>query len=146
MVGKLQVFLTCQETAHETRTWPDYAQLSHGDEAAEMQLEAEDVAREMGLNEECKDVLRGNEGAIAVLARRVDLKTMHPRNGRAACMCGRSDKRGRPLLRRHCWKADMKCLPVLERRRQEAVKRFWAMFGDTPCCGTMDGCPLRKAG
>jgi hypothetical protein len=141
---KLLVFLTCQETAHETRTWPDYAQLSHGNEAAEIQLDAEDVARELGLHEEYKDTLRGNEGAITVMARRVDLKTMHLRNGRAACVCGRSDKRRGPLLRRQCWKADLKCLPVLERQRQEAVKRFWATFDDTPCCGTMDGCPLHR--
>jgi hypothetical protein len=67
--GKLLVFLTCQETAHETRTWPDYAQLSHGDEAAEMQLEAEDAARELGLHKAYTDVLRGNEGPIAVMAR-----------------------------------------------------------------------------
>jgi len=144
--GKLLVFLNYQETAHETRTWPDYAQLSHGEEAAEIQLDAEDLARDLGVHEEYADAVRGNENAIATLARRVDLKTMHLRNGRAACVCGRIDKRGRPFLRRQCWKAGVKCLPVLERRRLEAVSSFWATFGDTPCCGTMDGCLLRPAG
>jgi hypothetical protein len=143
--GKLLVFLTCQETAHETRSWPDYAQLSHGDDAAEIQIDAEELAWKLGLYDEYKETLRGNSGTIAALARRVDPNTMHLRNGRSACACGRSDKRGRRLLRRQCWKADLKCLPVLERRRQEAVKQFWATFSGTPCCQTMDGCPLLKA-
>jgi hypothetical protein len=144
--GKLLVFLTCQETAHETRAWPDYAQLSHGEDAAEIQLDAESLARELGLQEEYKDAVRGNENAIAILARGVDLKTMHLRNGRAACVCGRSDSRGRAFLRRQCWKVGLKCLPILERQRQEAVRSFWVTFGDTPCCGTMDGCPLQRTG
>jgi hypothetical protein len=139
---KLLVFLTCQETAHETRAWPDYAQLSHGEEAAEFQLDAEDLAREFGIHEEYKDVLRGRENVISRLARRVDPKMMRLRNGRAACFCRRFIGRGRPVLRRQCWKAGLKCLPILERQRLEAVKRFWASFEDTPCCGTMDGCPI----
>ena len=142
--GKLLVFLNCQETAQETRTWPDYAQLSHSNEAAEIQLVAEDLARKLGLNDEYKAAMRDGEGAIAFVAERVNLNTMRPRNGRAACVCGRFDNRGRPLLRRQCWKADFDCLPVLERQRQEEVKRFWAALRDKRCCGTMDGCPLRK--
>lgn len=143
---KLSVFLTCQETAHETRAWPEYAQISHGNEAAGIQLEAEDLARELGLYDEYENAILGRGGLIAFVAERVDLQTMHPRNGRATCVCGRTDKRGRPILRRQCWKADLKCLPVLERRRQREVKKFWAAFKDMPCCGTMDGCPLRRAG
>jgi hypothetical protein len=142
---KLTVFLTCQETAHETRTWPEYAQMSHGNEAAEIQVEAEQLAREFGLVDEFYDAMWRREGLIAFVAKRIDPQTMHPRNGRAACVCGRTDKRGLPLLRRQCWKADLKCLPVLERQRQEEVKDFWARLGDGPCCGTMDTCPLRRA-
>lgn len=144
--SKLLVFLTCQETAHETRTWPEYAQMSHGDEGAKIQVEAEDLAREFGLSGDYELAMWRHEGPIAFTAKRVDLRTMRPRNGRAACVCGRTDNRGRPILRRQCWKSGLKCLPVLERRRQEAVKAFWATLRDTPCCGTMDGCPLHRAG
>lgn len=141
---KLMVFLTCQETVHETRSWPEYAQMSHGDAAA-TQLEAEALAKELGLSAEYEIAMRRQEGPIAFEAKRVDLHTMHPRNGRSVCICGRTDKRGRPILRRQCWKVGLKCLPVLERRRQEEVKAFWATFRDTPCCGTVDGCPLRRS-
>ena len=142
---KLHVFLNCQETAAETRAWPDYAQLSHGEEAAELQLVAEDLAREFDLLEEYKVAMWDREGVIAFVAERVDLNTMRPRNGRAACVCGRPDKRGRPLLRRQCWKMGLKCLPILERQRQEAIKDFWTARGNAPCCGTMDGCPPLRA-
>src|SRR5437016_897322 len=39
---KLQVFLICQETAHETGDWPKYAELSHG-AAGQYQRRAEEV-------------------------------------------------------------------------------------------------------
>ena len=32
----------------------------------------------------------------------------------------------------------------LERRRQAAVGDFWASIGGALCCGTMDGCRLRR--
>jgi hypothetical protein len=143
--SKLRVFLTCQETAHESRSWPEYAQMSHGD-AAGTQLEAERLAKEFGLSAEYEVAMRRQEGPIAFAAKRIDLRTMHPRNGRSACICGRTDKRGRPILKRQCWKAGLKCLPVLERLRQEEVKKFWATFREASCCGTVDGCKLRRAG
>lgn len=142
---KLLVFISCQETAHETRTWPEYAQLSHGEEAAEIELEAEELARELGLHKEYGEAVRGHENAVSIMAQRVDPRTMHLSNGRAPCVCGRVDRRGRSLLRRQCSKAGLKCLPILERQRLEAVRSFWTSLGNTPCCGTMDACPLRKA-
>lgn len=142
---KLRVFLTCQETAHEARTWPEYAQMSHGNEAAEIQIEAEDLARQFGLVDEFYDAMWRREGLIAFVAQRIEPQTMHPRNGRAACVCGRTDKRGRLLLRRQCWKAKLKCLPVLDRQRRAQVKKFWSGLSKTPCCGTMDVCPLSRA-
>jgi hypothetical protein len=143
--GKLQVFLTYQETAHETGHWPEYAQLSHGD-AAQFQLAAENLAHELGLEDLYQQALAGAENIITNLARRIDPKTMRLRNGRALCACGRTGRRGRRILRRDCWKLGLKCLPVLERQRSDELRRFWAIRAGTPCCGTMRGCPLRRAG
>ena len=143
---KVLVFLNCQETASETRTWPNYAQLSHGEEAAELQLTAENLAGQFGILEEYRRAMWDREGSISFVADHVDLGTIRPRNGRARCVCGRVDKRRRPLLRRQCWNAGVNCLPVLERRRREAVEDFWATFKGRPCCGTMDECPLRQTG
>jgi hypothetical protein len=98
---QLQVFLTCQETAHEAGAWPDYAEVSHG-RAGEIESEAEDVAKELGLLEEYRETVRNNSGRILYFAGRVNRSNMRLRNGRAECPCGRVDRQGRRLLRRQC--------------------------------------------
>lgn len=143
---KLQVFLSCQETAHETRAWPDYAQLSHGDEAAQIQIHAEAVARDLGMPEVYEAAVATQTGPIVEAARRADLTAKRLRNGRAACPCGRVDKSGRTLLRRQCWGAKLDCLAVLEGLRLKAVRDFWATRTDAVCCGTMDCCRLQHGG
>lgn len=142
---KLQVFLTCQETAHETGLWPSFAQLSHGDAAAELQLVAEEEASQLGLLDEYNSAVRFDEGPIAVALRTVDAANKRLRNGRARCVCQHCDKRGRPLLRRECWAKKLKCLPVLEFLRRQAVANFWAWHQSigTQCCRTMKDCPLQ---
>lgn len=143
--SKLQVFLTYQETAQDSGYWPMYAQLSHGEEAAELQLEAEEAASELGLRDVYDDALRADHGLIAKFVELINPATKRLRNGRARCVCGRVDKRGRPLLRRDCWKLGKPCLPALEFRRREAVSGFWAVqrSAGVKCCGTMRDCPLR---
>jgi len=142
---KLQVFLVCQETAHESGDWPSYAELSHGT-AGEYQRRAEEVAQELGVLEHYRDAVNGNAGSIANVARRVDPFTLRPRNGRAPCVCGRLDRRRRARLRRECWKAQLACLAVLEFQRRKALDQFWSSFGKKiRCCGTMLNCPLKSA-
>ncbi len=139
---KLQVFLICQETANETGDWPTYAELSHG-LAGEYQRQAEMLAEELGLIEEYQDAIQGSAGWIADMARQVKPSTLRLRNGRAPCTCGRIDRRGRALLRRDCWNAQLDCLAVLEFQRRQAIDQFWASFeGIEQCCATMRNCPL----
>lgn len=141
---RLQVFLTCQETAHETGVWPEYAQLSHG-VAGEYEYQAEELARTLGVLGEYRDSVRYDTGQIACFAGRVDRSSLRLRNGRARCPCGRTDRAGRPILRRQCWKAQHRCLAVLEFKRRQALERFWASIKDKhQCCGTMTDCPLQS--
>jgi hypothetical protein len=141
---KLQVFLICQETAHETGEWPYYAELSHG-AAGEYQRKAEEVAEELGVLEEYQLAVHSNRGLIVEVARRVNRSTLYPTNGRALCACGRVDRRGRALLRRDCWKAHLSCLAVLEFQRRQALEQFWSDYRKkNRCCGTMRNCPIRS--
>jgi hypothetical protein len=144
--SQLASFLACQDTAHETRHWPQYAQLSHGEDAAEAELEAETLAAELGLREEFRRAVCLDTGIIACFARRVDVNTLRLRNGRARCVCGRRHRDGYPKLRRDCWKAKYPCLPILEYQRRREVNRFWKGFRNAAqlCCGTMVGCGLDR--
>lgn len=142
--SQLLVFLSFQESAHESRAWPGFAQLSHGEPAAMLQLEAEQLSDELGVKQLYRDALLFDSGLIAECARRFDAQKMRPRNGRATCACGRRDKRGRVQLRRRCWRAAQKCLVELEFLRRREVRKFWKVFKGRECCGTMDECPLRK--
>jgi hypothetical protein len=61
---KLQVFLFCQETAHETGEWPSYAELSHGD-AGEYQQRAERLAEQLGAIDQYRQAFLYGTGSIA---------------------------------------------------------------------------------
>lgn len=140
--NKLQVFLTCQETAHQTRTWPQRLEISHG-AAGEIELLGEEVAESLGMRAEFEEAVQSNTGPIAYFVRRINKNTGHLLNGRAICPCGRKDRQDRPKLRRQCWKAGYLCLPMLERQRREAERTFWRnLKARVTCCGTMDDCPL----
>jgi hypothetical protein len=142
--NKLAVFLSCQDSAHESRMWPEQAQLTHGEEGAELEIEAEVLAADLGMTREYMVALREKQGSLYAVARRADLSANRVRNGRAQCICRRKDKGGCPLLRRQCWKAEHPCLAVIEGRRQSAEAAYWATVRKRRCCGTLDECPLRK--
>lgn len=144
---KLGVFLTCQETAHETRHWPDMIEISHG-AAGETEVRAEDEAEKLGLLAEYQMAVREDRGPIADAVKRIRETTGLLVNGRAECVCGRTNKRGDIRLRRRCWKANDLCLPVEEARRRKQEKEFWQRLkrAKQPCCGTMDDCPLQVNG
>jgi hypothetical protein len=140
---KLHVFLLCQETAEETGVWPKALQISHG-EAGELELEAEEVAESLGLLDAYREAVRYNGGMIARYLRRVRAGTYRLFNGRAACVCGRRNRRGVLRLRRQCRKRGDPCLPVMEVRRREAERRFWQRYSSkVACCGRMRECPLK---
>ena len=139
---KLEVFLLCQETANATRIWPRALQISHG-AAGEIELSAEELATAIGLLEEYREAVRFESGPVARAVKLIRGKTGRLRNGRAACLCGRNNKRGKTKLRRECWKAGDPCLPVIERQRRIAEEEFWRRVARHPCCGTMANCPLQ---
>lgn len=140
---KLGVFLTCQETASETRNWPPRIEISHG-RAGETEIQAENVAEQLGLLREYQLAVREDRGPIAQAVGRIRKTTGRLVNGRAACICGRKHRTGESFLRRDCWKANWPCLAMMEKQRRTEEHQFWkALIGRQPCCGTMDDCPLK---
>jgi hypothetical protein len=137
---KLHAFALWQETAAETGFWPSEAQLSHG-EAGEMELAGEDAADQLGLRAVYREAVAFDTGFIATGVSRINAKTGMLRNGRSACICGRTDRRGRTLLRRDCH--GLGCPIVFEHRRRAMVDEYWrTLRGRVACCGTMRECPL----
>jgi E2 ubiquitin ligase family protein len=142
--AKLYAFVLCQETAQETGYWPSEAQLSHG-EAGEAELAAEIAACELGLAAAYREAVAFDSGRIADSLNKINLATGLLRNGRNACVCGRTDRRGRILLRRDCHRRAHGCPIMLEHRRRIKVREFWrGLDGVVTCCGTMRDCPLRR--
>lgn len=140
---KLAVFLTCQDTAFETRIWPPKIEISHG-RAGETEIKAENVAEELGMLDEYQFAVREDKGPIADAVKRIRKSTGRLANGRAACVCNRRNKSGALKLRRECWEANDMCLPVLEAKRRRQEAEFWSsLVGKQSCCGTMDDCPLK---
>jgi hypothetical protein len=139
---KLKLFLLCQETAQETGQWPPDAQLSHGD-AGEIEELAEKVARSIGKLNEYRNAVRFNMGPIAEGLIRINRSTRQLRNGRSVCVCGRTDIKGSPILRRDCHK--MGCPIEFEFARRLATDQFWESMKGKPCCGSMLSCPLKRS-
>jgi hypothetical protein len=141
--GKLHVFLTCQDTAFETRLWPPTIEISHG-KAGETEIRAENLAEQLGMLDEYQLAVREDEGPVAEAVKRIRKSTGRLINGRAACVCNRRHKTGELRLRRECWKTNETCLPIIEAQRRREERDFWnALKGKQACCGTMDDCPLR---
>lgn len=139
---KLHVFLTCQDTAFETRVWPPEIEISHG-KAGEIEIQAEDLAEQLNMLDEYQLAVREDRGPVAEAVYRIRKSTGHLVNGRAACVCNRRYKTGELILRRQCWKLSYQCLPILEARRRKEEQDFWNhLKGRQPCCKTMDDCPL----
>lgn len=139
----LEVFLTCQETADESGSWPDTLQLSHGD-AAEIQLAAEKLAERLGQKYLYELAVAYDEGPIAELCRQVSRITGRLRRKRELCACGYT-RNGRVKNRQDCARDNNPCLPVLEARRRREEARFWRQReAKFVCCGTMKVCPLKS--
>jgi hypothetical protein len=134
---KLHAFALCQETATETGFWPSEAQLSHG-EAGEVELAAENDADQLGLRAAYREAVAFDTGLIASGLTKINAKTRLLRNGRSACICGRTDRQGRILLRRDCHSSGLGCPIVFEHRRRVMVDEYWSSLrSHVTCCGTM---------
>jgi hypothetical protein len=136
---KLEVFLDCQEVAHNTGKWPVHAQLSHGD-AGEIEVQAEAIASEQALLSEYQEAVRYDTGAIAEAIRLSNTKGEQS----SGCVC---DGLGKERLEvgRFCKSPDReRCLLHWELKRRSENKSFWFWISDHECCGTMLSCPLRK--
>lgn len=143
---KLHAFALWQETAAETGFWPREAQLSHG-AAGDAELAAEGAASELGLRAVYRNAVAFDTGLIAVGVSKIIAKSGLLRNGRSACICGRTDRRGRILLRRDCHSVGLGCPIIFEHRRRVLVDHFWrTLRARVVCCGTMRECPLRTTG
>ena len=143
--NKLHVFLTCQDTAWETRSWPASIELSHGNTSV-TEVQSEEVAEELGLLEETQEAVRNKSGMIARAVDLINPAADRLRNGRRPCVCGRRGKNGRTKLRRECRRDGDICLVFLEAQRREEEISFWsALSGTHECCGTMNDCPLKEA-
>jgi hypothetical protein len=141
--ARLHTFILCQETATETGFWPSEAQLSHG-EGGEVELAAERAADQLGLLSVYREAVAFGTGLIASGLTKINKKTGLLRNGRSACICGRSDRHRRVLLRRECHRSGLGCPIVLEYRRRIKVVEYWRGLCSQACCGTMRECPLKK--
>lgn len=139
---KLMVYLLCQDTADRTRTWPDYAALSHGD-AGKTQLITEDLALKRGMLEAAQAAVL-DEGPIYLALKLISKHERRLINGRAECVCGLKTKSGAPVLRYICNRKPEQCLVLLENRRRREEQEFWNERRNQVCCMSMDGCPLRK--
>lgn len=140
---KLYSFALCQETAQETGYWPREAQLSHG-RAGEAELAAESAVHQLGLASAYREAVAFDSGFIANGLKKIDASSGLLRNGRSACVCGRTDRRGRTLLRRDCHHRGHGCPIVLEHRRRILLAEYWSTLQGQKCCGTMNGCPLKS--
>uniref|UniRef100_UPI003C2CFE3B E2 domain-associated cysteine-rich protein n=1 Tax=Altererythrobacter segetis TaxID=1104773 RepID=UPI003C2CFE3B len=151
-------FLQLQTRAARRRHWPDGFGRAHGAAAATHQLRAELAAERLGdrfsayLADRRLTVLVKGDGpegpAVRVLqdGRRLYAVWMRKRrvvNLRRPCLCPAGARR-RPTVLRACGDhADAAATLALELHGVvEEEKLFWKAASGTPCCGTMDGCPL----
>jgi hypothetical protein len=140
---RLKIFLTCQETAAQSGKWPPILQVSHGG-AADIQLEAEELAKKLGQARAYEDAVAYDDGPIAELSKQVSRVTGRLPKQRMPCDCGYTEN-GRVKRRQQCARDNNRCLPVLENRRRKAEAAFWRdRKGKVSCCGTIDNCPLNK--
>lgn len=152
----LSNFLRLQRRAAKLRCWPNKETWAHGDGAARQQLRAEHAAQKLGaqyqeaLEQRTLKVTSCGSGVFRVTA-----------NGQPMFSVGKSpdrfDRSGHrrtlayefgPKHQRHA-KNRVRAECLLEMAQalmiwQESEIRFWNYYQDRACCGTMDGCPLRR--
>lgn len=151
-------FLQLQTRAARLRHWPDGQGRAHGAAAALHQLRAELAAERLGGPFPCDLADRrltvavrggGAEGPAVQLLRNgrrvysVWMRSERVVNLRGPCVCPAGSRR-RPTVLRSCGDhaAAAAALALELQRMAEQEKRFWDAFRGSPCCGSMEGCPL----
>lgn len=151
-------FLQLQARAGRLRRWPDGQDRAHGASAAAHQLRAEMAAERLGapfptfLQDRALNVIvrgRGSQGpAVQVLRDGQRLFSVWIGSGRVVnqrrpCVCPAGTGR-RPVVLSSCGThGEAAATLALELHRMgEQEKRFWDVFRDSPCCGSMENCPL----
>lgn len=161
----LRRFLIGQDYASRHRFWPLHMQLSHGHEAARVQIEMEKIAEPLDWVEEVHLGIFRREGWLGTEIRSGRVRNgtlgMVP-NARSRCPRGCRRSGGRyscherspatgapsdaaPVLRADCPnRREVEALVLLERRRRRAERDVasWLKQIGIVCCGTMDHCLL----
>lgn len=143
----LHNFLRLQHAASRSRSWPPRQALSHGD-AGKHHLNALDVARELGIEEDYYRMLEGEAHWFSNPFLRVDRSARRLCNGRLPCPKGCMSRNGTPILRRNCDRKELiSALAFHEAQRRKAEENFWKAWIEEgrKCCETMNRCPLRDA-
>ncbi|MFL0413643.1 E2 domain-containing protein [Sphingomonas sp. 179-A 2A2 NHS] len=155
-------FLQLQSRAARLRRWPDGRGRAHGAPAALHQLRAELAAGRLGdpfpsdlADRRLTLVVSGggaNGPAVRVMRDGRRLYSVWIGSGRVVnlrdpCVCSAGAHR-RPAVLRSCGDhANAAAVLALELHRMgEQESLFWKGFAGSPCCGSVDGCPLANAG
>lgn len=139
---KVEAFLECQETAHNTGCWPKEIQISHG-KAGAIQIQAEGLAEELRMGRDLGEAIHLGRGPIARASASLLRKGKIP-NSRSACVCGRKKTNGTPLLRRDCKILSDECLVHIEAKRISASNSYDKSIEKKHCCGSIASCSLNK--
>lgn len=155
--AKLIKFLRYQVMADASRRWPGKQAWAHGSAAAPQRkaIDAADaLAAELGkaVRRGRLTVLRKGDGALGPALRvlldgkrlfAVWEKDKRLVNLRRPCFCTTGPRPRR--IAKHCLdhKEQAVQLALALRDWSAEEKRFWAHLKGTPCCGTIDNCPLR---
>lgn len=136
-------YLVAQHHASRNGRWPSGRWISHGEEAADRQAEAEALAARAGFAAEYGDCLEFDEGWLAEQVR------AGRRRAPAGAKCPRAclDDGGTPITLGRCRRrGTLQRIIDAERARRAAEGRYFAAArrSGRTCCGRMPGCPLDR--
>lgn len=163
----LRDFLNHQGFVERRGFWPPNAQLSHGNAAADTQIEMERLAGLHGFRQEVLDGIFLNKGWLGEHLPGLSKSSEKVINSRGACprLClnrhrpaYRKDclkkrctdecpKTHRPITRADCpMREGVEALVLLEHKRRKQEGQFVTYLKNegVECCGTVSRCPLRK--
>lgn len=134
-------FLVNQHHAARRGRWPAGRWISHGEAAARLQFEAEELASGLGVDAAYSDCIENDEGWIAEAARGAGRRI----RGLTVCPVGCLDGAGRAADLVDCGHlAPVRRLVTVERGRRSAQSDHYRMLRreGVVCCGRMPRCPL----
>lgn len=136
---RLGDYLVHQHHAARRRRWPAGRWLSHGHDAADAQLAAEDVARKSGWVDDYADALENDRGWIADA-----VKSGVGPPGVSACRCEAKAGPGRRGRRRCPHRRFAERIVKAEHQRRVAEQAYFDLLHEcgVRCCGRVDGCGL----